>query len=146
MKWQVFCIGKPSLDYAKRGIDEYSKRLRRYSGLDIRESREAGSEKNSRYLLDSSQGAIRIAMDERGKHLSTREFAGLVERWQIEGTRKVAFLVGGAEGHTEELRKEADQVWALSKLTLQHELALVVLLEQIYRVHTLLKGEPYHRD
>jgi 23S rRNA (pseudouridine1915-N3)-methyltransferase len=63
----------------------------------------------------------------------------------MNAVKKVAILIGGADGHTPELRRSADHVIALSGFTLQHELALVVLLEQIYRVHTVLRREPYHR-
>lgn len=146
MKWQIFSIGKPSLDYAKRGVDEYTKRLRRYTRLEMSQQKEAGREKNSRYLLSASEGAVRIVLDERGDTLTTADFAGEVKKWQNSGQKKIALLIGGADGHSEEVRASADLVLALSSFTLQHELALVVLLEQIYRVHTLLKGEPYHRE
>jgi len=146
MKWQIFSIGKPGLDYAKRGIEEYSKRLQRYLKLEMKHAKEAGPEKNSRFLLEQSAGCLRVALDERGKSLTTKEFAILVETWQSEGRKSIAFLIGGADGHTPEVRSEAGQVWSLSGFTLQHELALLVLLEQIYRVHTLLNGEPYHRE
>ena len=63
----------------------------------------------------------------------------------VEPGSKIALLIGGADGHSDELRDKADQIWSLSGFTMQHELAQVVLLEQIYRVHTILKGEPYHR-
>ncbi len=63
-----------------------------------------------------------------------------------EGVKEITYLIGAADGHTEELRKSCDLVLSLSPLTLQHELALVVLLEQIYRVATLRRGEPYHRE
>jgi len=145
MKWQIFSIGKPSLDYAKRGVEEYTKRLRRYTKIEMIQTRESGREKNSRYLIDSSKDSIRIALDERGKSLTTVEFSQMVTQWQNSGQKKFSFLIGGADGHTEEVRETADHVWSLSSFTLQHELALVVLLEQIYRVHTFLKGEPYHR-
>ena len=146
MKWQIFSIGKPSLSYAKQGIAEYQKRLRRYSPVEISHGKEAGKEKNSQHLLNASEGYLRIALDERGDLLTTREIADQVSDWQMDGVKKVGLIIGGADGHSEELRAQADHVWSLSKMTLQHELALVVLLEQIYRVHTLLKGEPYHRD
>ena len=129
MKWNIYSIGKPSLDYAKRGIDEYSKRLRRYTKVELLNSREAGQEKNSRYLLEASSGALRIALDERGKPLTTRDFANAVNDWQNSGQKRIAILIGGADGHTQEVRDAADQVWSLSAFTLQHELALVVLLE-----------------
>jgi 23S rRNA (pseudouridine1915-N3)-methyltransferase len=85
-------------------------------------------------------------MDERGKLQNTLMVRAAVDAWEMNaGIKRVSFLIGGADGHTEALRKEADEIWALSPLTLQHELALVVLLEQLYRVHTIKRGEPYHR-
>ena len=60
--------------------------------------------------------------------------------------KKLTFLIGGADGHPPELRERCDETWSLSKLTMQHELALVVLLEQLYRVFTIKRGEPYHRE
>ena len=145
MKWQIFSIGKPSLNFAKLGIEEYSKRLRRYTKVEFSQNREGGSGKNSRFLLDASEGAFRVALDERGDCLSTLQLVEEVELWQNTGRKKIALLIGGADGHTDELREKVDQVWSLSRFTLQHELAQLVLLEQIYRVHTILKGEPYHR-
>ena len=147
MKWQITAIGKPSLQYAKLGIEEYQKRLRRYADLSLQlDSKDQGKEKNSQFLLSRSEGAIRIALDERGASWTTRDFASRVENWQMNGVRQVAFLIGGADGHTESLRDSADHVLSLSSFTLQHELALVVMLEQLYRVHSFLRGEPYHRE
>lgn len=146
MKWQVLAIGKPSLAYAKAGTEEYLKRLSRYAKLELRTDwKEAGAAKNSEVLLAASEGAVRLALDERGEIWTTAQFAENVASWQNRGVKRVALLVGGADGHTPELRQTADHLVSLSGFTLQHELALVVLLEQIYRVHTLLKGEPYHR-
>ncbi len=147
MKWQILTIGKPSLRYARDGIAEYEKRLKRYCPLTMRSvGREAGKEKNSTVLLQASEGSFRIAMDERGECPTTAEFARKIEGWQMDGAVKsVSLLIGGADGHSDELRRKADWVFAMSALTLQHELATVVLLEQIYRAHTLLRGEPYHR-
>ena len=87
-----------------------------------------------------------MILDERGKNFTSRAFAEEVRK--IEGNpRKVcALLVGGPDGLSERVRERADMLWALSPLTLQHELALVVALEQIYRAHTILTGIPYHRD
>ncbi len=147
MKWEIGAIGSPSLKYAKAGIAEYEKRLQRYAKVSLTTRwKEQGSEKNSQNLLDFSNGALRIALDERGELWSTREFASHVSDWQMNGVKRVTLLIGGADGHTPALREQADHVISLSRFTMQHELALVVLLEQIYRVHTLLRGEPYHRD
>lgn len=146
MKWQIYAIGKPSLRYAGLGIEEYQKRLRRCADVSLHtDAKDRGQEKNSAHLLDRSEGAFRIALDERGESWTTEQFSKCVESWQLEGVKNVALLIGGADGHTAALREKADHVLCLSKFTLQHELALVVLLEQIYRVHTVMRGEPYHR-
>lgn len=146
MKWQILAIGKPSLRYAKAGVEEYRKRLGRHVGLELRTDwKDAGPAKNSEALFAASEGAVRLVLDERGETWTTADLVSRVEGWQMDGVKRVAILLGGADGHTEELRRSADHVIALSGFTLQHELALVVLLEQIYRVHTVLRGEPYHR-
>jgi 23S rRNA (pseudouridine1915-N3)-methyltransferase len=146
MKWQILAIGKPSLRYAKAGVEEYQKRLTRYTALELQTDwKDAGQVKNSETLLAASEGAVRIVLDERGETWTTADLVSRVEGWQMKAVKRVAILIGGADGHTPELRRSADHVIALSGFTLQHELALVVLLEQIYRVHTVLRGEPYHR-
>ena len=146
MKWQILAIGKPSLRYAKGGVEEYQKRLTSYTTLELQTDwKDAGQVKNSETLLAASEGAVRIVLDERGETWTTADLVSRVEGWQMNAVKRVAILIGGADGHTPELRSSADHVIALSGFTLQHELALVVLLEQIYRVHTVLRGEPYHR-
>jgi len=146
MKWQILAIGKPSLSYAKAGVEEYRKRLVRYVPVELlTDWKDAGSEKNSETLLAASEGAVRIALDERGEPWTTGQLTDRVKDWQMNGVKRVSILIGGADGHSPALRKASDHIVALSGFTLQHELALVVLLEQIYRVHTILKGEPYHR-
>jgi len=146
MKWQIAAIGKPSLKHAKLGVEEYLKRLRRYAPVELfNEAKEAGTQKNSDFLLRVTEGSVRIVLDERGEHWTTGDLVKRIEGWQLNGTKRVSVLIGGADGHTDELRSAADHVVALSGFTLQHEMALVVVLEQIYRVHTILRGEPYHR-
>ena len=100
----------------------------------------------TRRLLEASRGCLRLAMDERGANWSTREWESHFRSWQLRAVKRVALLIGAADGHTPELREACDAVISLGRHTMQHELALVVLLEQVYRVHTLLAGSPYHRD
>jgi len=146
MKWQIAAIGKPSLSYAKSGVAEYTKRLKRYAPVELKADwKDGGQEKNSAQLLAASEGSIRIVLDERGDHWTTADFTERVRSWQMDGVKRVSLLIGGADGHSEDLRKKADHVVAMSGFTMQHELALLVLLEQVYRVHTILRGEPYHR-
>jgi 23S rRNA (pseudouridine1915-N3)-methyltransferase len=78
--------------------------------------------------------------------VASRQLATLIERWESQGIRNISLIVGGADGHDETVRKNADFVLSLSRMTLQHELALLVALEQIYRAYTILSGSPYHRD
>ena len=88
-----------------------------------------------------------IALDERGKSLGTRTFATRLQSLELRGDVKtIAFLIGASDGHNEHLRSECDELLTLSPFTLQHELALLVLLEQLYRVASLKSGSPYHRD
>jgi len=146
MHWKIIVIGKPALDWARGGIADYAQRLGRYVKLEMDYLKEGGQEANSTRLLKASEGCFRVVLDERGRLLTTPAAKLLVDRWEMDsGIKRVAFLIGGADGHTEALRREAGELWALSPLTLQHELALVVLLEQLYRIHTIKRGEPYHR-
>ena len=122
----MVAVGRPRLAYARLGVEEYARRMRRYAPLDLVFVRK-GEE-----LLPKAEGHRKVVLDERGRLLV----------WEGE---RVAFLVGGAEGHPEAVREEADLLLSLSPLTLQHELALLVLMEQLYRVLTLRAGHPYHR-
>lgn len=87
-----------------------------------------------------------VALDERGTPLSSRAFAERLGRWQEEGRRTVAFAIGGVEGLEPAVRERADLVLALGRLTLPHELARLVLVEQLYRAYSILVGHPYHRE
>lgn len=147
MRWQIIVAGKPALAYAKAGVDEYLLRLRRYLDAELLMVKAGTSGEVSQRLLKKSQGAYRIVLDERGDRPTTRQFSERVAALEMRGDVKcVSFLIGASDGHTQELRNSADWLLSLSSMTMQHELALVVLLEQIYRVATLRKGEPYHRD
>jgi len=86
-----------------------------------------------------------VALDENGTSWTTRQFAGRLEQWQMSGDA-LNLLVGGAAGHGEAVRQQADFEWSLGPLTLPHMLVRVILSEQIYRAHTLITGHPYHRD
>ncbi len=146
MKWTVQAIGKPALDYAKRGIAEYEKRLRRLAQLEVSYlGKDQGKEKNTLSHLQRSEGALRIVLDERGESWTTDQLVKRIDQWEMNGVKRISLMIGGADGHPREMRQKADSVWALSPLTMQHELALVVLLEQVYRAYTIKRGEPYHR-
>lgn len=145
MQFLVIGSGKPALSYAKSGVELYMERLKPFGKAELKWVRDGSSADVSARLLTASEGCLRIAMDERGDLWTTEQFTGMVKQWQLHAVKRVAFLIGASDGHTEELRSRCDKLMALSKSTLQHELALVVLLEQLYRVHTIIAGTPYHR-
>lgn len=90
-------------------------------------------------------GGRMVTFDGGGRGLTSPEWASRFEQWQVEGGRPVDFVIGGPVGLDPALCREADEVWSLGPLTLPHRLARVVVLEQIYRAFTILKGEPYHK-
>ncbi|GAA5337012.1 23S rRNA (pseudouridine(1915)-N(3))-methyltransferase RlmH [Thermus antranikianii] len=136
MRLRVVAVGKPRLDYARLGVEEYAMRIRKYASLEVHFVKEA------RDLLPKAEGHRKVVLDERGKLFTTEGLLEKLRHWEGE---RVAFLVGGAEGYPEGVREGADLLLSLSPLTLQHELALLVLMEQLYRILTLRAGHPYHR-
>lgn len=147
MRLLVLAAGKPALGYAKEGIDEYLKRLTRYGQASLELVKAGSSAEVSQRLLEKSEGTYRIVMDERGERLTTLGLSKRFEQLEQRGDVKtVSFLIGASDGHTPELREKADLLLSLSSFTLQHELALVVLLEQLYRIASLRAGSPYHRE
>jgi 23S rRNA (pseudouridine1915-N3)-methyltransferase len=147
MHIRIIVAGKPALAYARAGVDEYVKRLSRFGGCELVIVKAGSRDEVSARLLERSQGCFRIALDERGERLGTRDFADKLDALALRGDVKtVAFLIGAADGHSQALRDACDFLLTLSAFTLQHELALLVLLEQLYRVASLKSGSPYHRD
>lgn len=97
-------------------------------------------------LKKCSPQATLIALDERGKTMSSAAFAKLLQRYLDEGVSELAFVLGGADGHGAQIKEKAQQKLSLSPMTLPHGLARIILLEQIYRALTILANHPYHRD
>jgi 23S rRNA (pseudouridine1915-N3)-methyltransferase len=98
----------------------------------------------SRSLIDATKGCFRIALDVRGKTYDSENFAKTLQQWQQQHD-KIAFMIGGADGHNEELLLVADEKLSLGPMIMPHLLARVVLLEQIYRAETIWQNHPYHR-
>ncbi|TAE92003.1 MAG: 23S rRNA (pseudouridine(1915)-N(3))-methyltransferase RlmH [Verrucomicrobia bacterium] len=147
MRWQIIVAGKPALAYAKSGCEEYLQRLQRYVDAQLLVVKAGSSSEVSQRLWEKSQGSYRVVLDERGDRPTTRQLSDRLAALEMRGEIKaVSFLIGASDGHTAALREQADWLLSLSSMTMQHELAQVVLLEQLYRVATLRKGEPYHRD
>ncbi len=147
----IACIGhmkpSPELDL----LSKYIKQTRWNVVVREFEDKKPGSveerkKREGALLLSAVPAAAKIVvMDERGKLLSSEKFAKRLGDWQDESVPAVVFLIGGADGHSEEIRKKANLVLAFGEMTWPHMLARVMLAEQIYRAKTILDGHPYHR-
>ena len=156
MRLAVIAIGRRGPRWQQEALADYLKRFppeiridmkgiapaRRGANTPAAAVRSAEADKLRAAVPD---GSLRIALDEHGRERSTQELARQLEGWRREG-RDVAFLIGGADGLDAALLKEVDSIWSLSKLTLQHGMAKLVLVEQLYRAWTILSGHPYHRE
>lgn len=147
MKLQVVWITPRSGD-KQSGIqeltDEYAKRLSRFVTI---ETKTVVSEEALLKMLDAAAGRVPsfvVLLDSDGKLSTSEEFASFIEAHQSRGTQRLVFAVGPADGFSEKALRAANQLLSLGKMTLPHELARVVLLEQLYRAFTILKGHPYH--
>jgi 23S rRNA (pseudouridine1915-N3)-methyltransferase len=147
MQFRVIVAGKPALPYTKTAVEDYLKRLTRHGNYELIIVKAGDKEAVSERLLQASAGCYRIALDERGITPTSRELADKFDSMKMAGEIKtIACLIGAADGHTPELRSQCHLILSLSSLTMQHEIALVVLLEQLYRIETIHAGSPYHRD
>lgn len=146
MIWKIITVGQPALRWARDAVADYEHRLARYTRVEMIHLRPAARPNLEAQMLKHAGDSRKIILHETGRRLRSQELAQWVDHQQIQATRGIALLIGGADGHSPELIKQADETWSLSDFTLQHEIALVVLMEQIYRAHTILRGEPYHRE
>lgn len=146
MKINICAIGKLKKKSSEAEIiDEYKKRLS--WDLQIKEMDNTTQLEEAKFLQKSIQNNAKvIVLDERGENLSSIELAKKIEKWQVSGTSEICFLIGGADGHMDETREKADLILSFGKLTLPHMLMRVVLVEQIYRLQTIISGHPYHRE
>lgn len=143
-------LGKKTPEQAL--IDDYVKKTR--WPITVRENEEKKAltgntlkEAEAKLLWSAvPTGARVVVLDEKGEEPSSRELAQKIARWRDTGTRDIAFLIGGADGHTDDTRRRADLILSFGRMTMPHFLARVVLAEQIYRIRTILDGHPYHRD
>jgi 23S rRNA (pseudouridine1915-N3)-methyltransferase len=148
MKFMVVAIGHRMPQWIDAGFAEYEARIEL---LPLKAPLRGGSvertleQERERVEAALPAGVMKVALDERGTLLRTTELAKRITRWR-EGGRDVAFIIGGADGLAEGIKRSADFVWSLSPLTLPHGLARVVLAEQLYRAVSILHNHPYHRE
>ena len=153
MRLRVIWTGKTRDANLKALIDGYLQRLSHFAKCEISEFRESpasqkqtGIDKDSRRISDGlRQGSLTVLLDPEGREWTSEQFADELTHWRDNGTKEVTFIIGGPNGVSEELSKRVDTRWSLSRLTLTHEMARVLLLEQLYRAYTIIHGLPYQK-
>ena len=159
MKITIISVGKLKEKYLKQGIQEYLKRLSSYADVSIVEladekapetMSEAEMETVKRKEGERILGAIKpdtyvITLEIEGKMLTSEGLAAKMDELATYGKSKVAFVIGGSLGISDEVRKRSDFALSFSKLTFPHQLMRLVLLEQVYRGFRIIRGEPYHK-
>ncbi len=159
MRFTLSCIGRMKAGADKDLLDRYLDRARKSGrGLGITEvslnempeSRTQRPEdrkaEEAKVLLQSLAGGARlVVLDENGKNLTSPAFSGKLEAWKDEGVSDVVFAIGGADGHGQDVLNRADLKLALGAMTWPHQIARILLAEQIYRAMTIQSGHPYHR-
>lgn len=156
LKLRILAVGHKMPAWIETGYQEYARRMPPDAALELieikPEKRAAGSSTEriqkieaERILAALPAQPKLIALDEHGKQLTTMELSALLARWKQEGSTP-CFVIGGADGLDDTVKNRADLLLGLSRLTLPHGLARVMLTEQLYRAESLLKGHPYHRE
>lgn len=157
MNITLLTVGKTDKNWIKDGIDTYTSRLKHYtpfSIFEIPELKNASSLtkeqiKNKEGLLilkNLKESDDVILLDERGKEYTSREWAGIIEKKIINGSRDIVFVIGGAYGFSEDVYKRASGMISMSRMTFSHQMIRAIFTEQLYRAFTIIKGEPYHHD
>lgn len=155
MRVRLIWVGKTKNEHVRALVGDYLQRLGRFVRCEVTELRESASgdergvieEESRRIAAALTRGdGVTVLLDVEGSRVwSSPELAGQVERWQLEGKKEIAFVIGGHLGVGPELKARADVRWSLSRLTLTHEMARAVLVEQLYRAYTIMHGLPYQK-
>ncbi|MFI3322026.1 MAG: 23S rRNA (pseudouridine(1915)-N(3))-methyltransferase RlmH [Rikenellaceae bacterium] len=155
MNIELIVIGKTNVDFVEIGIAEYKKRLSKYTKFNITtfpdikgaKSMAVGEikQREGEMLLSALKDFDEVVLlDERGKEFSSEGFATYIENLNLRSVRNIAFVIGGAYGFSEQVYSRCTSKISLSKMTFSHQMIRLIFIEQLYRAHTIIKGEPYH--
>ena len=157
MKISFWSIGKANEPYIRQGVEEFTRRISNYFKVEwniIPVPKNAGmmsemdlKKKEGEMILDwLDKNDYLVALDEKGKQLSSVDLADFLQARANESVKKLVFVIGGAFGLDEAVLKRADHKWSLSQLTFPHQLVRLILAEQVYRACTILRNEKYHHS
>jgi len=155
MKILLIFTGKTSEKYLHDPVNDYLERIRSYFPVELKVTRELRAHNFSdretlkkaeadEILKNIETSDYVILLDEKGQTLSSVEFARFIQGQQNKNVRKIVFVVGGAFGFADEMYQRANMLLSLSKMTFTHQMVRLILVEQLYRACTILRGEPYH--
>ncbi|MDD3363479.1 MAG: 23S rRNA (pseudouridine(1915)-N(3))-methyltransferase RlmH [Syntrophomonas sp.] len=158
MKYRIISVGKVREKFYAQGVNEYIKRLVPYTGIELLEGLEekvsprAGEKdiekilrkEGERILALVGDNEILVVLDGQGELLSSEDLARYLEKWNMSGLSKVNMVIGGSHGLADIVKKRANHIISFSKMTFPHQMAVLILSEQVYRGFKILKGEPYH--
>jgi 23S rRNA (pseudouridine1915-N3)-methyltransferase len=147
MRVTILSVGHKMPTWIQDGFQEYTRRMPPEIRVELTELKpdKTKADEGKRMLAALPEGATLLALDERGKSVTTQGLAVMLSEWMRDGSHPV-FAIGGADGLADDVRERADKLLSLSALTLPHQLVRVVLAEQIYRAWSILARHPYHRE
>ena len=152
MKFRIIWTGKTRDARLRALVEDYAERLSHFVRCEVTEIRElgrtdrAGIDKETKRISDALRpGSLTILLDPAGAEWTSQDLAAQLKNWEDNGVKEIAFVVGGPNGLAPELVARADKRWSLSRLTLTHEMARVLLVEQLYRAFTIVHGLPYQK-
>ena len=143
MKIRIIAIGKLKEQATKEWIAEFDKRLTKYADVEWIELRESNPAEEGKEILKKTKDEFCIVLDKFGKTIPSEEFAELIRKKTME--KDILFIIGGPHGIVEDVRKRAQLVLSFGPMTFSHQVARLMLAEQLYRAFTIIKGEPYHK-
>jgi 23S rRNA (pseudouridine1915-N3)-methyltransferase len=157
LKLRLLCVGKTSEAYLREGMEQYQSRIRRYLPFSLTETKEEkGGKKTDPQVVREREGdrllekippdAFVVVLDERGKMLDSHGMAALFDNQRVLGASELVWVIGGAYGLSDSVKKRGDLLLSLSAMTFTHQMVRLFLLEQIYRGLTIWRNEPYHNE
>ena len=146
MKINLVTVGKLKEKFLVEGVNEYLKRIKIFSRIDVKEISECRTvdEEGKKLLAQVPRDSFLIVLDVAGNEFSSEELAEKISELTLRGVADITFLIGGAFGLSDEVRRAADLRLSLSRMTFTHQMARLVIVEQIYRAFKINRGEPYH--
>lgn len=142
MKLHIITVGQPRLSFAKQGWEEYWKRLKHYHQMRV--THIPDKHNDDEHILAATGKSYKVAMVIEAKQFTSPQLATFLNQRALEG-KEVCFIIGGPDGLPPEVIKNADYCWSLADLTFPHDVAMVLLLETLYRASTINSGQPYHK-